>query len=427
MNTDFVSCFLVPFFVLEGAALAVCVLSDHVFDANFVGFLLCPIIAVGACAWGAANAFASDSCAGAGFLGAMHLLVGVPLLDALLGNPTRRMSGSDARVSKAVRVCAVVLAALELALLVWVAVREARRPDDLASLLRTGGLALSLGIVNGAIGVSAAHELFHSRRAPLAHAVAFVLLSMAAYCPFYFPHRHHHLNVATPQDGTTARRGEPYLFFVPRSVFGGLRDAWRREQQRAGAVNRVLVALVVPPLVVVGIIAVALRLAHDFETAAAFRAALSRAAQFYFVQAAVAVLAVELGNYLQHYGLQRNQSRLDAGRFERVQWRHSWDCDLLACNFYLFGVARHSHHHVEPALPLGSLTQQVAPVLPFDYFVFYWFVAWMPFKFFAIMDARIDAFKREQQDAIEDGDVNLANAIDHVGLEAGLDIQEGIL
>jgi hypothetical protein len=34
-----------------------------------------------------------------------------------------------------------------------------------------------------------------------------------------------------------------------------------------------------------------------------------------------------------------------------MQWRHSWECDLLVYNFYLFALVRHSHHNVEPALP----------------------------------------------------------------------------
>jgi alkane 1-monooxygenase len=114
--------------------------------------------------------------------------------------------------------------------------------------------------------------------------------------------------------------------------------------------------------------------------------------------------AVELGNYLQHYGL--------------TQQRHSWECDLLVSNFYLFGSARHSHHHVEPALPLGSLRVQVAPALPLDYFVCNWIVAWLPFQFFAMMDARIEEFNR-----LHAGDVaKLANEVDFVGVDAKLDM-----
>jgi alkane 1-monooxygenase len=298
---------------------------------------------------------------------------------------------------------------------------------DLASFWSCTGLVLSLGIVNGGVGVSSSHELFHSRGAPLAHALAFVLLTASAYAPFYFMHRHHHINVATPLDGATARKGEPFVWFFQRSALGGLRDSWRHEQRvRRGAVNRVAVALVLPVALTVFVLAAATWCATDFESASAFATALSRATQCFLAQAVVGILTVEMGNYLQHYGMVRGRSQLDPARFERVQAHHSWDCDLIAFNFSVSGVAQHSHHHVEPGLPLGSLRPQAAPSLPHDYFALYWMVAWTPFRLVAILDARLDAFK--QLELVGDvGDGKLADRIDYVGQETDLDMVEGIL
>jgi hypothetical protein len=122
----------------------------------------------------------------------------------------------------------------------------------------------------------------------------------------------------------------------------------------------------------------------------------------------------------------RGRSQLDPARFERVQAHHSWDCDLIAFNFSVSGVAQHSHHHVEPGLPLGSLRPQAAPSLPHDYFALYWMVAWTPFRLVAILDARLDAFK--QLELVGDvGDGKLADRIDYVGQETDLDMVEGIL
>lgn len=407
-----VATLLVPFVAVELTMLTVCVLADRAFDALWLGYLLCPWIAVGAAACGALSGSEWAS-----FLGALHLLVGVPLLDALLGAP-RCTPGTG--VCKAVRASALGLAVFEWALLLWVCVHA-----DLSSFWRSGGLVLSVGVVNGAVGVSAAHELFHSRRAPLAHAVSFLLLGACGYCTFYFMHRHHHVNVATPLDGTTARRGEPFLWFVRRSFFGGLVQAWHHEQRvRRGAINRVAVALLAPFAVTIGVLALALWCTREFDDARAFGAALSVATQFFVVQSAVGVLTVELGNYLQHYGMQRRRSQLDSERFERVQPHHSWDCNLLAFNFTVNGVSQHSHHHVEPGLSLGTLRPQLAPSLPHDYFSLYFIAAWLPFVLTSILDARLDAFNQQLG---ESGDSKLADFVDHVSEEATLDVLEGIL
>jgi hypothetical protein len=85
------------------------------------------------------------------------------------------------------------------------------------------------------------------------------------------------------------------------------------------------VALVAPPLVFVTAVGIVLRLADV--------GALLRAAMVFLVQSAVAILTVELGNYVQHYGLERGRSRLDAERFERVQLRHSWIATCLHSTF----------------------------------------------------------------------------------------------
>ena len=53
------------------------------------------------------------------------------------------------------------------------------------------------------------------------------------YGHFYIEHnRGHHVRVATPEDPASARFGETFWEFLPRSVLGSLRSSWELEAQR---------------------------------------------------------------------------------------------------------------------------------------------------------------------------------------------------
>src|SRR6185437_12434690 len=60
-----------------------------------------------------------------------------------------------------------------------------------------------------------------------------ISLAQTGYGHFYIEHnRGHHVRVATPEDPSSARFGETFWEFLPRSVFGSLRSALRLEAKR---------------------------------------------------------------------------------------------------------------------------------------------------------------------------------------------------
>ena len=67
---------------------------------------------------------------------------------------------------------------------------------------------------------------------------------------------------------------------------------------------------------------------------------------FLMLQAVVRFSVLEVVNYLEHYGLLR--ARNAAGRYEKVDPRHSWNSDRLVTNVFLFQLQRHSDHHANP-------------------------------------------------------------------------------
>ena len=93
------------------------------------------------------------------------------------------------------------------------------------------GMALTVGVLGG-IGINTAHELGHKKDS-LERWLSKITLAQTAYGHFYIEHnRGHHVRVATPEDPASARFGETFWEFLPRSVWGSLRSAWQLEAQR---------------------------------------------------------------------------------------------------------------------------------------------------------------------------------------------------
>lgn len=229
------------------------------------------------------------------------------------------------------------------------------------------GMIFALGTVTG-IGIANAHELGHKRE-KVETWLARVVLSFTGYGHFYVEHnRGHHVRVATPEDPASARLGESFYRFWPRSVFGGVRSGWRLEANRLrlrghrafSARNEVLTAWLMTPVLF-----------------GAFTVAFGPGVLILLVgQAIWGFTLLEIVNYVEHYGLLRQ--RTEAGRYEKVDHRHSWNSNALMTNVFLLHLQRHSDHHAyplrryhvlrsygdSPQLPAGYATMIVVALIP---------------------------------------------------------------
>ncbi len=240
-------------------------------------------------------------------------------------------------------------------------------------------MAATLGIVGG-VGINAAHELGH-KRTTLERRLAKIALAQSFYGHFYVEHnRGHHARVATPEDPATARMGESYWRFLPRSVFGSLRSAIRYEKgrlERRGTSfwnvrhNDILNAWALSVVLYAALIAV-------FGWSIA---------PWLVVQAVMAIMFLEGANYLEHYGLLR-EKRPDGG-YERVQPQHSWNSNHVCSNLFLYNLQRHSDHHANPLRRYQTLrSMPQAPQLPAGYAVLI-ILALFPPLWRRIMDPRL--------------------------------------
>lgn len=115
---------------------------------------------------------------------------------------------------------------------------------------------------------------------------------------------------------------------------------------------------------------------------------------FFYLQGFVAASLLELINYVEHYGLRREEVRCAAplkslvshwllqqvspGVYERVDVTHSWNAPHRVTNALLFKLQRHSDHHAHsqrryhvlrsfeesPQLPTGYAGMAVLALIP---------------------------------------------------------------
>lgn len=223
------------------------------------------------------------------------------------------------------------------------------------------GVALSVGVLGG-VGINTAHEMGHKKE-NLERWLAKITLAQTFYGHFYIEHnRGHHVRVATPEDPASARFGENFWEFLPRTVWGALKSSVELEAQRIRRLGRspwdprtylkndVLNAWLMS-VVFFGILI------------AVFGPALI---PFVLIQGIYGFSLLESVNYLEHYGLLRQKT--ESGRYERCAPVHSWNSDHIVTNLFLYHLQRHSDHHANPTRRYQTLRSiDGAPNLPSGY------------------------------------------------------------
>jgi alkane 1-monooxygenase len=257
------------------------------------------------------------------------------------------------------------------------------------STLESVGLALTVAMVSG-VAINTAHELGH-KRASVERWLSKVALAQSGYGHFFIEHnRGHHVRVATPEDPASARLGESFYRFLPRTVIGSLRSAWELERTRldrvgtstVGLRNDILNAWGMSILLYGALIAI-------FGVVVV---------PYLLIQAIGGFSLLEVVNYLEHYGLLRQKR--DDGRYERTRPEHSWNSNSTASNVLLYHLQRHSDHHANPIRRYQALRHvDDAPQLPTGYAGMI-VLALMPPVWRRVMDHRVLEHYRGQLELV---------------------------
>jgi len=255
------------------------------------------------------------------------------------------------------------------------------------------GIAISIGCIGG-IGINTAHELGHKKEAN-ERWLSKIALAQSCYGHFYIEHnRGHHVRVATPEDPASARVGENFYQFWPRTVVGSLRSSWNLEKKRIARRKQ-------HPW----------RLSNDVLNAWLMSAVLWGAmvaafglgiTPYLLIQAVVGFSLLEVVNYMEHYGMLRQKVGVgERQRYERVDPSHSWNSNNIATNVLLYHLQRHSDHHANPTRRYPALRDyEESPVLPTGYAGMI-VLAIVPAVWRRVMDPRVERHFH--------GDLTLAN------------------
>ena len=248
------------------------------------------------------------------------------------------------------------------------------------------GLALSGGILLATNGINVAHELGH--RKPLAERLMSKLLYMPClYMHFFIEHNFgHHMNVATPEDGATARYNQTVYGFWWTSVTKQYLSAWRLQAQ---LLQRQQLSFLSPK--------------NDMLWYHLIQPAYLGAVWFLFSweimlcalgAGVISFLFLESINYIEHYGLLRQ--KLDSGRYERVRPHHSWNSNSHIGRIVLYELTRHSDHHYKSAKKYQVLnSHEESPTLPLGYPASI-LLSLVPPLWFVVMNPRVPAQMKPQ-------------------------------
>ncbi|MBU3673355.1 MAG: alkane 1-monooxygenase [Sinobacteraceae bacterium] len=334
------------------------------------------------------------------FIVPLWYFVLIPLLDALIGRDTANPSSSmeaqlaEDRYYRTLPLLCLPLYAAVLLFGAWVLAVAPFSP------LGAVAWVVSIGLVGGVVAINPAHELIH-KQTRLERRAGGLLLASVSYGGFKIEHLlGHHVHVATPKDGSTARLGESVYGFV-------LRALWRNplraiELERESLARQQLSWSVLRSEVCGWYLAscgYALLCVVVTQTAGA---PWWLGVAYFIGQSVVAIGLLEIINYVEHYGLLRRTitTGARAGQPERVDITHSWNSSYAFTNLLLFQLQRHSDHHAHATRRYPLLRHfDESPQLPAGYATMVVLAA-MPPLWRRVMDPRVAAFRRTFSDRL---------------------------
>lgn len=291
------------------------------------------------------------------YTGVFVLYLLVPVVEQLLPQNTYNLTKTEKELAKKDKFYDWILYFLVLfqVYLVYNFLTKVSNPDIAISDLVAS--VIMMGTLIGVNGINGGHELGHKTDHPLKMFFAQVLLTTSLQNHFMTYHNSgHHRDVATPNDLTTAKKGQSFYSFALQSQIGGYFKTWKLEAEilkikgKSQWLNRMIIYTIVP-WTFIGLI---------FYVFGWYVALL------YFAASVFGISILESQNYFSHYGLKRKQNT--NGSYERVKAQHSWNSDHILGRIILFELSRHSDHHFMGAKPYQILeSKEESPLLPCGY------------------------------------------------------------
>jgi alkane 1-monooxygenase len=287
-----------------------------------------------------------------------YAFIVIPILDSVLKKNTENLNEEEAGEKKINKIFDWMLY-INLPIvfgLLWVVFNRVENIEYTSA--ESIGLLLSTGILLATNAINVAHELCH-RKKYFERFVGKTLFMPCLYMHFYIEHNFgHHINVATPEDGATAKYRQSLYSFWITSVTKQYADAWKKQKQLLKLKNLSFFSIkndmlwyhLIQP-------------AYLILVATLFS---FKVMGFAIIVGIIAFLFLECINYIEHYGLRRLKN--ESGRYERVQSYHSWNSNHSIGRIVLYELTRHSDHHFKSSKKYQLLDcHDESPQLPFGY------------------------------------------------------------
>ena len=192
-----------------------------------------------------------------------------------------------------------------------------------------------MGLLCGTFGINVGHELGH-RVNRFEQFLSKALLLTSLYMHFFIEHnKGHHKRVATPEDPSSARYGEPVYLFYFRSIIFSYISAWRIANGEVKKKGKSVISLSNEMIQFTFIQLVFLSVIYFVFNGWILLC--------FLASASIGILLLETVNYIEHYGLQRKATGLNS--YERAMPEHSWNSNHVIGRLMLFELSRHSDHH----------------------------------------------------------------------------------
>ena len=302
----------------------------------------------------------------------LHALI--PVLDRYLGQDQQQIAPEDLKQLQHDPYYQRVVAAylpLQYSANLYAAYLSRKKTTTYVEVALLGSL---LGVVN-VVAINVAHELGHKAQA-YQHLLAHIALLPTGYQHFRIEHNYgHHRHVATPHDPASARFGESFWRFLPRTVVGGFKSALKIESQRLARQK-------------LGFFCIENELLRAWAVGLVYHGLMLKIfgkkwLLLQLAQMSYAITLLEAVNYMEHYALKRRI--LADGDYEKVSPQHSWNHNSLMSNLLFYQLQRHSDHHAYPTRPFQLLRDYPdVPTLPKGYGALFGEV-FMPKRWFKLM------------------------------------------
>lgn len=324
----------------------------------------------------------------------------IPILDYIIGkdpsNPDEHTDVPTMTEEKTYRWFALLMVPIWFGVLFWSAHVFTTNDYNWFGML---GWIVSIGTVGGIIAINLGHELIH-KDPRIENWAGGLLLASVTYAGFKVEHvRGHHVNVSTPEDASSSQYNQNLYAFLLHAFPHNFVNAWSLEKQYLERKGKKVLSV---DNELIWWYAISAGLAVTFGLIWGWQGVL-----FFLGQSFFAALALEIINYIEHYGLHRRV--LENGKYERVTPAHSWNSNYLLTNIALFQLQRHSDHHAYAKRRYQVLRHyEESPQLPGGYASMY-VLALFPPLWRKVMNPRVEAYYQGEMDQLFRGSRRVNN------------------